>query len=122
QGGHTAGDCGICGPDDRVLSEEDWAGRLVPVGCTASVYTEDSCVVSAGHCMQSNLVMEFRVPLSNPNCSLNHPPVDDQFPVVSYRSVTGGVGNDWAAIELGTNGLGEKPYDRYGQMRPLATN
>ena len=60
QRGPCAGDdCGICGSDDRVPSAELWSGRLMPVGCTASVYNTSSCVVSAGHCASSGLVIQF---------------------------------------------------------------
>lgn len=117
---HTMGDCGICGPDNRFPSGEEWAGRLMPVGCTASVYNEASCLVSAGHCMGSNNVMQFRVPPSNSNCTTNNPPVAEQFPITDYEYLNGGVGADWAAMTCGTNSLGELPYERYGQLRPIA--
>jgi len=120
--GHTAELCGICGADDRVLSFENYAGRLMPVGCSGTVYTTDSCMVTAGHCMQSGLVFQFNVPLSYSNCNTKNPPVDDQFPVLNYEYVNGGVGNDWGAAAIGTNGLGEQPYDRYGEYRPIAAD
>ncbi|MCZ6817092.1 MAG: hypothetical protein O7F76_10435, partial [Planctomycetota bacterium] len=60
-----AGQCGICGGDNRVPSDEDWACRLFPAGCTASVYHTDSCLVSAGHCIVGGaMVVQFRVPNS----------------------------------------------------------
>ncbi|MFQ5413343.1 MAG: hypothetical protein ACE5E6_02685, partial [Phycisphaerae bacterium] len=46
-----SGECGICGSDNRVPSSEEWTGRLLPAGCTASVWNTESCLVSAGHCM-----------------------------------------------------------------------
>ena len=112
--------CGICDVDDREPSDQDWVGRLVPAGCTASVWNQDSCLVSVGHCVNANAVIEFRVPLSDPNCSLNHPPVADQFPIIESISVNGGVGNDWAVMRTGTNSLGQTPYERYGQLRAIA--
>ena len=77
------GSCGICGPDDRVSSDEDFAARLLPVGCSSAVYSTQSCLVSAGHCISGGMVLQFRVPLSNSDCTLNHPPVAEQFPVDS---------------------------------------
>ncbi len=116
-----AGQCGICGGDDRVPSSEEWAARLFPSGCTASVYNTDSCMVSAGHCVGGNMVVQFNVPNSNFNCSTNNPPVADQFPAsAAPGSLNGGVGADWAVLDTGTNNLGEKPYDRYGVLRPIA--
>ncbi len=117
-----AGGCGICGADNRVRSDEDWSARLLPAGCTASVWNTDSCIVSAGHCVGGNMVIQFRVPNSNGNCSLNHPPAADQFPINSVLFTNGGVGNDWSAMTSGTNNLGQTPYDRYGEFRPIATS
>jgi len=114
-----SGQCGICGADDRVPSVEKWTARLLPAGCTASVYSQDSCMVSAGHCIGGAMVVQFKVPASNANCSLNNPPVSEQFPATATAFVSGGVGNDWSVLEPGTNNLGEKPYDRYGDLRPI---
>ncbi len=114
-------DCGICGADNRTPSTELWAGRLMPVGCSASVWSEESCLVSAGHCAQSGLVMQFNVPNSSSNCSTNNPPVADQFPVGTYQYQNGGVGADWFVMTTGTNNLSQKCYQRYGQLRRIST-
>jgi V8-like Glu-specific endopeptidase len=114
-------DCGICGADDRLPSTENWAGRLMPVGCSATVWSQRSCLVSAGHCMQSGLVIQFNVPDSNSNCSTNNPPVAEQFPIITYQYQNGGVGADWAVLTTGPNGLGQTCYERYGLFRPIAT-
>ena len=115
------GTCGICGPDDRVPSDEDWSARLLPAGCTASVWNTESCLVSAGHCVGANMVIEFRVPNSQTNCNLNHPPIADQFPITFSQSVNGGVGNDWMVMTSGTNNLGQTAFERYGEFRPIAS-
>ena len=116
-----SGDCGICDADDRVPSGEPWACRLLPAGCTATVFNEASCLVSAGHCIQGSMVVQFNVPDSNGDCSINNPPVADQFPILTTDSVNGGVGNDWAVLVPGTNTLGELPFERYGRLRPIAS-
>ena len=116
------GDCGICDADDRVPSGELWACRLLPAGCTASVFDEASCLVSAGHCVQGSMVVQFNVPDSNGDCSINNPPVADQYPILASESVNGGVGNDWAVLVPGANSLGELPFERYGQLRPIASS
>ncbi len=116
------GSCGICGPDDRVSSDEDSAARLLPAGCSSTIYNTQSCAVSAGHCVSGGMVLQFRVPLSNPNCSVNHPPVTEQFPVNGFAFTNGGVGNDWSVLVSGTNNLGEKPFERYGAKKPIATS
>ncbi len=117
------GQCGICGgSDDRVPSDELWVARLLPAGCTASVYHPDSCMVSAGHCIGGNMVMEFNVPNSFGNCALAHPPIVDQFPVLQVTSSNGGPGDDWAVMTVGNNNVGQRPLDRYGELRPIATD
>ncbi len=91
----------ICGPsDDRVLSNDPRAARVLPVGCTGFIIDDDcGCMLTAGHCSSGTTTVEFNVPLSNSNGSLNHPPPSDQYAVdpVSKQSNGGlGVGNDWA--------------------------
>jgi hypothetical protein len=112
--------CGVCGADERGPSDELWTGRLLPTGCTASVWNPTSCLVSAGHCVEQTMVVQFNVPGSNPDCTLNHPPVADQFPILDVEFVDAGIGHDWSVLLPGPNGLGELPYDRYGQLRPIA--
>jgi len=113
----------LCGADDRVPSDEDFAGRILPNGCSAALWNEDSCLVSAGHCYDAASdaqVIEFRVPHNAANCSHQHPPVDDQFPILDRLWTATGVGSDWAVSTTGTNSLGQGPVDRYGEFRPIA--
>ncbi len=116
------GTCGICGTDDRVPATDDWTGRLFPAGCTASVWNADSCLVSAGHCMGGSMVLQFNVPNSQGNCNTVNPPISDQFPVLAgYLFNNNGPGDDWAAMVSGNNNIGQTPYERYGEFRPIAT-
>ena len=119
--GPCAGDdCGICGTDDRVPSSELFTGRLLPVGCTGTIYNPSSCVVSAGHCAQSGLVIQFNVPASNSNCATNNPPVADQFPITNFQYQNAGIGADWSVMIAGTNSSGQHPFDRYGVYRSIS--
>ena len=116
------GQCGICGnSDDRVPSSELWTGRLFPAGCTASVYNPFSCMVSAGHCVGGNMVVQFNVPGSLGNCATINPPIADQFPIISFMFNANGVGDDWSVLESGVNNLGQRAFDRYGELRPIST-
>jgi V8-like Glu-specific endopeptidase len=115
------GSCGICNDDDRVPSDEDFAARLLPAGCSSTVFNTDSCLVTAGHCISGGMVLQFRVPPSSANCNINHPPSSEQFPAGQFSFTNGGVGNDWGVMQVGTNSLGEKPFDRYGVFRPIAS-
>lgn len=121
RGQADAGGCGICDGDDRLPSDADFAGRLAPGGCSATVWNRESCVVTAGHCVGGNDVVQFRVPPSNNDCTTSQPPVDDQFPIIEAVFRNDGPGRDWATLRLGTNGPGERPYDRYGRFVPIAT-
>ncbi|MDG2423185.1 MAG: hypothetical protein P8M22_04330 [Phycisphaerales bacterium] len=116
------GGCGICGNDDRVPSSDNNFARLMPVGCSATLYNEDSCMVTAGHCLGSGGVVQFNVPASNSDGSTNNPGVNDQFPVQAEQGVNSGVGADYGALFIGTNGNGDKPYDAYGSFMPLASS
>jgi len=113
--------CGICGLDDRIQSDEEWSGRIMSAGCTGSVYNENSCVVSAGHCVGSDDVIQFNVPNSTGGGSPQNPPVADQFPITDRLYENNGVGADWAAMTTGLNNLGQTIYERYGEYRPIAS-
>ena len=112
--------CGICGPDDRVPSSVNFASRLLPAGCTATLYTSTSCLVSAGHCIFGSMVIQFNVPPSNSNCSTNNPPVADQFPILTVDFINNGIGDDWSVMTSGTNNLGETAFQRYGERLPIS--
>jgi len=114
------GECGICGSDDRVPSTERWTARLWPSGCTASVIGEDSCMVSAGHCVSGGMVVQFNVPNSTGGCNPVNPPIADQFPIVDFTFESNGVGDDWSVLKAGDNNLLQTPYERYGELRPIA--
>jgi len=117
------GQCGICGADDRAPSGESWTCRMMPVGCTASVYCRTSAMITAGHCMGGGAqVVHFNVPASQANCNTVAPPVADQFPILpGGQSLNGGVGADWGVFNVGTNNLGQTPYHRYNVLKPMAT-
>ena len=88
----------ICGSDDRVLSNDPFAARALPIGCTSWIFDDsEGCFGTAGHCTGGVSVVQFNVPLSNANGSLNNPPPKDQYSVdvASRQSVNGGIGNDW---------------------------
>jgi hypothetical protein len=117
------GICGICGTDDRFQTNERWSGRIMPVGCTGSMYCSGDGMITAGHCVENRtgLVIQFNVPNSAANCATVAPPVDDQFPVLqNWLFQNAGEGADWAACRVGTNGLGQTPVQRYGVFRPIA--
>jgi len=113
------GSCGICGADSRLPSDEDWAARLLPAGCSASVWNNDSCMVTAGHCLSSGMVVQFRVPDSTAGCALVNPPVAEQFPILQYDGTNGGPGNDWGVLVTGNNNQGQQPYDRTTRVNNL---
>ncbi|MGD9693698.1 MAG: trypsin-like serine protease [Phycisphaerales bacterium] len=120
--GLDAGFDTICGTtDDRVRSFDNRNGRGMPIGC--SVWMIDDCArcfVTAGHCSTSSLqVIQFNVPLSLSNGTVQNPPPQDQYPVdvSSKQSVNGGTGNDWGYFGVQRNtSTGMTPYEAYGQQ------
>jgi V8-like Glu-specific endopeptidase len=120
----------ICGTtDDRVLSADNRAARLLPVGCTGWIINDcNHCFLTAGHCSTSPssfTVVEFNVPLSNNNGGLNHPPPEDQYaPDTTSRQSTGygGIGNDYAYFGVFPNSnTGLTPNEAYGDAYQIAT-
>ena len=115
----------ICGTDDRVLSNDPFNARLMNVGCTAWLLDDVcGCFGTAGHCMSGGSVVQFNVPLSNSNGSVNNPHPDDQYSVdpASDQAVNGGVGNDWAYFGVFPNSnTGLKPMDAQGGTYQLAS-
>ena len=117
--------CGFCGLDDRTPIVDNSICRILggTYSCTGVIVDSASHMITAGHCMNdgTSLVCEFNVPDSNMDCSINHPPVADQFPITGWICSVAGPGEDWAAVKLGPNSNGELPYDRYGESQQLAT-
>lgn len=116
----------ICGgTDDRALSFDPRVARLAPIGCTAWMIDDcNNCFLSAGHCIGAESdVVQFNVPLSNPNGSWNNPHPDDQYPVdqtsIQYRWE--GVGNDWSYFGAFPNSnTGLRPAAAQGEVFELA--
>ena len=96
----------ICGTDDRTDSTDPRVGRMVPIGCTGWL-VDNGKFITAGHCLNSrnSQVLEFNVPDSNADGSLNHPGPEDQYPIDqgSFTFVDGGVGNDWGVFTATAN-------------------
>jgi V8-like Glu-specific endopeptidase len=131
--GIAGGQDTICGPtDDRSLSQDKRACRLLPIGCTGWIIDDcKSCLLTAGHCSTSNLqVAQFNVPLSTTGGSLVNPPASEQYSVdVSSKKNNGGqgIGNDWGYFGCFTNpNTGQSPFQRqlarYHLANPPAFN
>ena len=93
-----------CGAvDDRVSSNDPRSARLLTIGCTAWLIG-DGRFVTAGHCVSSSGLantVEFNVPQSLSNGSLQHPGPEDQYVVDDATIVytEGGIGNDWGVFK-----------------------
>ena len=99
----------ICGSlDDRLPSSDPRAGRLLPIGCTAWLIQDCAgCFLTAGHCTGNISVVEFNVPPSLSNGTIQHPGPEDQYPVDASSLQTNGgqgVGNDFAYFGTFPNG------------------
>ncbi len=119
-----------CGAtDDRTLSDDPRSARALPVGCTAWLIDDANfSFLSAGHCAPaptSITVVEFNVPLSNANGSLNHPPPEHQYAVdpASIQTNSGPIeiGNDWSYFGCFENSnTGLTAYEAQGAAFSLA--
>lgn len=111
----------ICGDDDRVQSFFRNVGRLRGAGCTGFLIAED-VFVTAGHCCNPDratdreLTLEFNVPLSNDDGSINSAAPEDVYDVTfrgcdnvkDSRTIpetpcdrnNAGIGNDWCVGNL----------------------
>lgn len=114
----------ICGSDDRLPSSDVREARLLPVGCTGFIINDAcNCMATAGHCIGATNVVQFNVPLSNSNGSLNNPPPEDQYSVdfASRQWISGGLGNDWAYYGVFPNSnTGLTPFEAQGQRFTFA--
>jgi len=112
--------------DDRILSSDPRAARLVPVGCTGWIIDDcRKCLLTAGHCATDGLqVAEFNVPPSTTSGNLQHPPPEHQYavdPSSLQTSGNGGVGNDWTYFGLFANATsGLTPAQAQGSTYALA--
>lgn len=120
-------DPSICGSaDNRDLSSDPRSARLLPVGCTGWLIDDCAhCFLTAGHCQGSISVVQFNVPLSDANGSLNHPGPEDQY-TKDNSSLQGngglGVGDDWAYFGTFPNAnTGLTAFEAQGQSFVLAS-
>lgn len=97
----------ICGStDDRTASDDKRSGRLVPVGCTG--WLIGNGYLTAGHCVDGHAVevLEFHVPASDADGSINHPAPKHQYPVLgTVKFKNGGQGGDWGVFKVGKNSV-----------------
>jgi len=104
-----------CGAsDDRLPSNDPRAARILPIGCTGFIINDAcGCFLTAGHCTSGTRTVQFNVPPSNANGSLNNPPPSDQYTVDtgSIQSNGGqGIGNDWGYFGVFPNSTtGQSP-------------
>lgn len=132
----------LCGADNRVASTETRTGRLwghVNGSCTAWLVS-NGAVLTAGHCVDLDPdqggpllpdgtldltgVVEFNVPLSQSNGSVNMAAPEDQFPI-DFTSFTWrfdgegqGLGKDWAVFRINPNATtGERAHAGRGFFR-----
>jgi hypothetical protein len=99
-------------------------GRIVPVGCTGWVIS-NGAFLTAGHCVTANMTtIQFNVPASNADGTINPPPPNDQYPIdrsnMTWRN--NGEGDDWAVFRVTRNMTTTLTpplaYDSFYRVRP----
>ena len=117
----------ICGPtDDRIASDQHATSRLLAEGCTSWIIPNGH-FITAGHCLDGTnaTVVEFQVPMSLPNGTIQHPGPEDQYAVNASTKVFVNVeiGNDWGTFEVFPNSVtGLMPIVAQGTFWPLVQN
>lgn len=121
---------GVIGTDDRVPSFDPKVGRTFPQSCTAWLIAP-GLVLTAGHCVDSEKnrqdmqFLEFNIPLSAPNGTINRAAPQDRYPIDQDSIIESGIkgktkvaGDDWAIFKIGRNQLtNESAFDRQGFYR-----
>jgi V8-like Glu-specific endopeptidase len=138
----------ICGTDDRVPSTDVRAGRVrfqyryssTPCSeetyCTAFLFNgRSNSLLTAGHCCDFldwicafKPIVEFNVPPSNPDGSINPAALNDQYPVdrlsiqcQNYDCSSYSLGNDWCYLGVWRNpGTALCPLQAQGSSYTLA--
>ncbi len=108
----------LCGPDNRVASTDNRAGRIRG-GCTGWLVS-NGAVLTAGHCgIVAGSVLEVNVPASAANGTAVASAVQDQFPVLagSITTSNAGGGDDWTVCRVGPNNLGQSAHLLHGFFR-----
>jgi len=94
----TESQCGST--DDRVPSTDPRVARVMPNGCTAWMIDDcNHCFLTANHCAPSMATIEFNVPSSLPDGTVQHPPPPDQYAIdfsSIHRGLSTNIGEDWA--------------------------
>ena len=115
-----------CGPtDDRVPSSHPASGRIVSVGCTGWIISNGNHL-TAGHCIGSSAAtLQFNVPPSLSNGTIQHPGPQDQYSVnqSNWQFSNGGTGNDWAVFQVFNNSqTGLQPIQAQGSSFTVVQN
>ena len=112
------------GDDDRVASSDSRIGRLLAGGCTGFLIS-NGAVLTAGHCtdfdpdkdgpllpdgvLDLNGVIEFNIPASHPDGTVNMALADDQYAIDTgnvtwnYDGSGQGLGKDWSVFAIFPN-------------------
>lgn len=113
----------ICGTDNRYAHQDAAVGR-VDNGCTAWIINNGK-LVTAGHCADNMSMVEFNVPISNPDRSLNHSAPEHQYTIDqgSKQFRDGGLGADWAVFNVYNNSqTDQSPIQRQGKSFNVTQN
>ncbi len=115
--------------DDRVLSSDPRDARLMPIGCSAWLFSDHgNTFLTAGHCSPSGgNVVQFNVPLSSSGGGYQNPPPQDQYVIdgASVQTQAGGptLGNDYGFFGAFDNtGTGLSPLAAQGDSHTLASS
>ena len=108
-----------CGDtDDREPSSFPERARVLDIRCSASIVTAGSCFLTAGHCASNLDVVQFNVPPSLSDGTIQHPGPEDQYVIDDLLdSQNAGVGKDWAFFTVSPNSeTGLRAWEAQGEL------
>lgn len=124
----------LCGSDNRVSSSDPRAARIVPTNCTGFLFNERAnCLLTSGHCRAGMIgeevvtVIQFNVPLSTCNGTINNPspqhqyPFDPVDPEFDHYHWDQNPAEDWYLFSVFNNTNGLSPLKVQGASYKLAT-
>lgn len=112
--GEEPGTKSICGADNRTSSTDPRVGRTRPLTYSANGTAwiiSNGALLTAGHVPLGGCTLDFHVPSSDCDGTINLPDPQHQYPVDTtipdwggkYKSWNGGEGDDWAIFECFPN-------------------
>ncbi|MCH6587394.1 MAG: hypothetical protein IH805_03655, partial [Proteobacteria bacterium] len=105
------------GEDEVEEADLDLPADSIRLNLTGSAGQGLGAFLTAGHCVGASLqTLQFNVPPSDANGTINHPGTEDQYPIEALANIESstGFGDDWGVFNAFANSNGELASKRQG--------